>query len=306
MPKVSVVLPSFNSEKYIGEAIDSVLTQSFSDFELIAVDSNSTDRTLDIIQAYQDKRIKIISAPFKCGESTPRNLGYMAAVGEYIVNMDSDDIMYKDRLLKQVNFLDANADVDILGSSFTLFEGERRSKRPQPVSDGEIKAKMLIANGNAMMNPTVMLRRAFIEKNWVYYPPLMVDADHGFWIECIKNGATFANLKDGLLDYRVHQNNMSRAHPQNKTPLRVELLGMYFSDLSCNECGKIAVTMEEGRVLSLYEAYGGIRAIDNALRISVCDFGADIKVLKSVLIHFRRLVADAINASLKGARASLT
>lgn len=302
MPKVSVVIPSYNSEKYLSETIDSVLNQSFNDYELIIVDSNSTDNTVNILQAYQDVRIKIIHTPLKCGNGIPRSLGYMAATGEYIANMDSDDLMREDRLLKQVNFLDANPSVDILGSNFTLLDGDKRSERIQPVSDKDIKANMLFISGNAIMNPTVMLRRKFVTDNNVYYPPLMVDADHAYWVECIKHGATFANLADDLLDYRVHTNNTTRSHAEtlrkNKTPLRINLLGMYFTDLSRNECGQIAALMAEDTTLSLYELYGCIDAVDKALRMSVGGYRVDVNVLKNILSYFRKVAVKSIDAAL--------
>ena len=144
MPTVSVVIPTCNSGPYLAEAVDSVLVQTFNDFELILVDSNSADNTLELIAAYSDPRISLINLPYKCGASIPRNMGFLAATGEFVAIMDSDDRMRPTRLQQQVAFFRQRSEVDIVGSNFTLFQGERQSQRLQPPGYAEIKAKLLI------------------------------------------------------------------------------------------------------------------------------------------------------------------
>ncbi len=108
-------MPVYNREKYIAEAIDSILKQTFQDFELIIVDDGSTDKTPQIIKEYKDKRIRVIQNNKNMGVAVTRNIGYAAAKGMYIAVTDSDDINHKNRLAKQVTILDDNPDVDVVG-----------------------------------------------------------------------------------------------------------------------------------------------------------------------------------------------
>jgi len=162
---------------------------------------------------------------------------------------------------------------------------------------------MLVMNGNAMMNPTAVIRRRFVHEKWLYYPPLLVDADHAFWVNCIANGAVFANLGESLLDYRIHGENTTRQNTslviQGKTPLRKQLLGLYLPDLSGRECTAIAAIMEDKRSLSLYEMYAGVQAIDKSLRTSHCAYGVDVKTLKHVLNYYKQAVLQQIETALK-------
>ena len=118
-PKVSVVMPVYNDERYLAEAIASVLGQTYADFELIIVDDGSTDGSRAIIEEYalRDSRVVPILLPGNLGQSSARNRGIERAGGQYIAAMDGDDICLPDRLRRQVNFLDANPQVGVLGTN---------------------------------------------------------------------------------------------------------------------------------------------------------------------------------------------
>jgi len=117
MPLVTVLMPTYNAEAYLDEAIDSILSQSFSDFEFLIINDGSNDSSLDIIKSYQltDNRIKLISRENE-GLVRTLNQGVMAAKGRYIVRMDADDISISNRLEKLINFMDSHPEVDIAGS----------------------------------------------------------------------------------------------------------------------------------------------------------------------------------------------
>ena len=114
MPRVTVLLPTYQSERYLSDAVDSVLTQSFSDFELLVVDDGSTDRTLDILRGCADPRIRVVQGRRR-GLADALNLGIDDARGEYVARFDADDLMVPNRLARQVEFLDENPGVAVCG-----------------------------------------------------------------------------------------------------------------------------------------------------------------------------------------------
>ena len=112
-PKISVVMPVLNGEKYLAEAIESILNQTFQDFEFIIVDDGSTDQTPEILRSYanKDSRIQIVTNPINRGIGYSRNRGIALSRGEYIANMDADDLCLPERFEKQVRFLDSHPDI---------------------------------------------------------------------------------------------------------------------------------------------------------------------------------------------------
>ncbi len=117
MPTVSVIMSAFNAEAYLREAVDSILAQTFGDFELIVVDDASTDRTLEIVAEYSDPRIRVIRNPSNLGVGGARNRGLRLARGKYIAMHDADDTSVPDRLAQQVTYLDAHPEVGLIGST---------------------------------------------------------------------------------------------------------------------------------------------------------------------------------------------
>src|SRR5262245_27160007 len=116
LPKVSVVMPVYNREKYVGKAIESVLTQTFTNFELLVIDDGSTDRSRAIVQSYVDARIRLFCNDANEGIPKTRNKAIALARGEYIAFVDSDDWVYPERLAKQVAFLDRHGDYVAVGT----------------------------------------------------------------------------------------------------------------------------------------------------------------------------------------------
>lgn len=115
MPKISVVMPAYNAEKYIGEAIESILNQTFKDFEFIIINDGSVDHTKEIIREYNDPRIVLLENDKNRGIVLSLNKGLDAATGKYIARMDADDIALKNRFERQVEYLDEHKDIGVLG-----------------------------------------------------------------------------------------------------------------------------------------------------------------------------------------------
>lgn len=163
-PKVTVFIPVYNRERYIQEAVDSILAQSFPDFELLLIDDGSTDSSVAIMNSYTDPRIRLVRNECNLGIPHTRNRGLQLARGEYIALLDSDDYAYPDRLNKQVAFLDAHPDYAEIGSwSRAMDEQSRPLKKikVQPVSSEEVKAHLLFRcclNNRTIMGRTAILR----------------------------------------------------------------------------------------------------------------------------------------------------
>ena len=118
--KATVLMPVFNGEKHLNEAINSILSQSFQDFEFLIIDDGSTDHSKKIIRSYQDKRIRFIENDRNLQLSRTLNRGIQLAKGEYILRMDADDISFPNRLEKQIQFMDQNLEIIASGSSLKL------------------------------------------------------------------------------------------------------------------------------------------------------------------------------------------
>ena len=110
-PLVTVLLPAYNSEAFVRESLQSILDQTFTDFELIVIDDASTDGTVALVKAFQDSRIRLVQKPHNTGYTDSLNNGIRLARGRYIARMDADDISLPHRFQKQVQFLDAHPDV---------------------------------------------------------------------------------------------------------------------------------------------------------------------------------------------------
>ncbi len=207
MVQLSIIIPTFNAERYIKEAIDSILSQTFQDFEILIIDDGSDDRTLDILKGYNNQRIKILYGPKK-GISAALNLGIDSAKGEYIARMDADDISLPSRFEKQIKFMSKNTDIDICGTSALRFtENGNSYVWSKPENDIDIKTMLLI--DVPMIHPTIMFRKSTLDKyNLKYSEKYNASEDFDMWVRASKF-AKFYNIQEVLLKYREHSNNAS-------------------------------------------------------------------------------------------------
>src|ERR1700693_193106 len=137
VPLISVIMPVYNGERFIRETIDSVLNQTYRNFEFIIVNDGSVDSTRQIISSYDDKRIIPLNLAINQGVSNARNTGTDLARGEFIAFCDADDLYDPGRLQTQLDFLTSNATVDVCGSYFVVFENEQEILVRHPLNDHE-------------------------------------------------------------------------------------------------------------------------------------------------------------------------
>ncbi|MBU3632788.1 glycosyltransferase family A protein [Polynucleobacter sp. AP-Feld-500C-C5] len=201
-PIVSVLMPAYNVEKYIAIAIESILNQSFTNFEFIILDDGSSDSTARIIDSYADRRIRKVFLPQNIGLVNARNTLVTMAEGRFIAFLDADDIAMTDRLETQVQVLEADL-ADICGASyFSLYEemGKKKSSR-QRYSDSDIRALMVITS--PLCNPTVMVK-AEILKKYPYQIGKNYAEDYSLWVKLALEGYRFLNLRQKLIIYRIY------------------------------------------------------------------------------------------------------
>ena len=210
VPRVSVIMAVYNAERYLAEAIESVLAQTFADFEFLIHDDGSSDGSLAMLQDYaaRDDRIVLSSGPNK-GVSATVNQLIESARGEFIARMDADDICRPDRFACQVAYLDDHPDIAVLGAFARFIDehGHPIRDMDHPVSHDEIDTRNL-EGGSALFQPTVMMRRDAVQTVGGYDPSFRNAEDLDLWL---RMGEQFqlANYPAVLLDYRFHFSSMS-------------------------------------------------------------------------------------------------
>jgi glycosyltransferase involved in cell wall biosynthesis len=207
-PKISVILTIYNAEKYLPETIDSLLNQSFRDFELIAVNDKSKDKSLDIIKGYmkKDKRIILINNKKNVGPTTSLNIGLEVARGKYVAISDHDDISLPTRLETEYNFLEKNKDIFLVGSgAININEKGIKLGTFRPITSPKNIEKTLI-NRNCFYHPTIMFRN---EKGIKYRDKIYYAHDRDLYLSLLSKKRKLANLSEPLVKYRIHSKQLS-------------------------------------------------------------------------------------------------
>lgn len=217
-------MPSYNAENYISEAIDSVLKQSFADFEFIIIDDGSTDNTLSIIQSYKDDRIKLIKNKHNYIDSL--NLGITAASGKYIARMDADDIMNVDRLKIQHSILEEEQEITVCSCWMTMFGYNSINGITTKSIFGIIENPLVqFLKKDFVLNPTTMIRRNFITDNSLRYKKKYIYAeDYKWWVEVAKLKGVFYIEPQSLHFYRISEGQASNKYKkiQEKTSVQIK------------------------------------------------------------------------------------
>lgn len=203
VPSVSVLMPVYNAEKYLSEAIDSILSQTFVNFEFVIIDDGSTDLSWRILQqcAEKDARIKLFRNETNRGLVFTLNRGLELCSGTYIARMDADDISLPHRLDVQVNYLEKNATVGIVGSAFFKMTGHYLKCVKVPVMQHDIMTCLMFRN--CISHPTIMIRNELIKKYKLYYPNVVWAEDYAFFVKCLPL-FDIGNIDKALLKYRLH------------------------------------------------------------------------------------------------------
>ncbi len=231
-PKVTVLMPVYNGESYLRATIESILRQTFTDFEFLIIDDGSTDSTVEIVRSFKDQRIRLLRNPERLKLSGALNRGLDEARGEYVARMDGDDISRPDRLEKQVRLMDSFPNIGLCGGWIQKFGMGRKEINQFPEHSESIRAYALFDSPFA--HPTVMLRKSFFDQyklryDGQYYPT----EDYELWSRAL-DLFPCVNIQEILLDYRVHDSSMTRSDWDDMdikaaaiTCRQLNLLGLY-------------------------------------------------------------------------------
>jgi glycosyltransferase involved in cell wall biosynthesis len=212
MPKVSVIISTYNGEAHLQEAIESILQQTYSDFEVIIVNDGSTDATGEILRNFEDARIRILTNERNLGITASQNRAIAAATGEYLALMDHDDISLPHRLQTQVDFLNAHHDIGMLASnSFNINEkNEVLYTASFPTDEVAFKWNTLVL-ACPNIHTTLMIRRSALEEVGGYGSAYKYAGDYELISNLIRTHRV-ANLEEPLVKWRAHDKSTSRTH----------------------------------------------------------------------------------------------
>lgn len=231
-PLVSVVLPVYNGEKYLRDSIESILDQSYSNLELVAINDGSGDGSGAIIKSFKDERIRYFEQDNQ-GVAKTLNRGIMLARGKYIARMDADDVSMPQRLQKQVSFLESHQEYGLLGTWAEIWEESRKTNRclKHPPTDAELRFELIF--DSFFVHSSVMIRKSVLEKAGFYNPDMKGQPeDLELWSRIVKE-CKVANIPEILHVYREVGGSLCRSgapHFQDKViSLCAENLA-YYSD----------------------------------------------------------------------------
>lgn len=217
-PAVSVCMPVYNASRYLRECIDSVLSQTFADFEFLIVDDGSDDDSAAIVESYADPRIRLIR----------REHGYIASLnclldearGRYIARMDADDVMLPDRLRLQFDYMEAHPDVDVLGGAMIVF-GRGGDKQMSVV---ENVSMLEMIDGCMLAHPTVMMRTSTLTAGrFRYREDYAYAEDYALWLDMLRGGCRLRNIPQTVLRYRQSDGQISSVRAEQQQELTAAL-----------------------------------------------------------------------------------
>ena len=208
-PQVSVVIPVWNGERYLKQAIESILAQDFVDFELIVIDDGSTDRSAEIVSAFAHDPRVALHKQANAGVVAARNAGLRLAQAEFVAFLDADDIALPGRLVKQVAYLRAHPETAVIGSNISYFSDDDGVIRTQKFPFGTARVAIALETGNPLAQPSVMLRKALAIDAGGYREAFRFGAeDYDLWLRLAEKHP-LDNLPEVLTLYRIHAGSLT-------------------------------------------------------------------------------------------------
>ncbi len=207
-------MPVYNGEAFVREAVRSILSQTFTDFELLAIDDGSADASAATLESFADPRIRLVRNEANLGLIATLNRGIELAQGDYVLRMDCDDLSLPKRLQRQVEFMDAHPEVGVCGVWYLEF-GDRVRRTTRCARDHDsIRCGTLF--NPVVGHPTVILRRELLLKHGLRYDAEFLHAeDYRLWAEALRY-CRFANIPEVLLHYRLHSGQVTSVHAQQQ------------------------------------------------------------------------------------------
>lgn len=207
-PKITVLMPVYNGEKYLCEAIESILSQTFCDFEFLIIDDGSTDRSVEIIKSYSDSRIRLVHNGGNIRLIATLNKGLDLARGKYVARMDCDDVSMPQRLQKQVGLMESSPGIGVCGTWLRTFGDGEGDIWNYPLDHDAIRSRLIFES--AIVHASVMMRKESIERYHLFYDDSYLNAeDYELWVRCSKF-MRLANIPEVLYLYRMHTRQITK------------------------------------------------------------------------------------------------
>ncbi len=243
-PLISVIMSTYNRQNLVKNAIDSILDQTFSNFEFIIINDNSTDNTIDIIKSYDDKRIILLNNKTNCGCTFNYHKAHHIAKGKYIAHIDDDDISMPQRLEKQLDYMEQNNEIALSGTFIETF-GE--NMRPSWVFyTSPLMLDFVMNLYNPICHSSVIYRKTFFDKYQINYDLTKKCAqDYDLYKQILFNGGKLSNIDEILVCYRMHADRLTDIKETqdiqiyNADKTRIELISRFFPAVRAEEILKL-------------------------------------------------------------------
>lgn len=207
-PMITVLMSVYNGEKYLKEAIDSILAQTFKDFEFLIINDGSTDNSVNIIESYDDPRIKLINNEKNLKLIASLNKGISLARGKYIARMDSDDISMPERFEKEIKFLESNPDYGLVATYYTVIDGMGSEKYKMSYPSSNDLIKLFLSVNCPIVHGSVMGRTELFKENPYGSKEFSAVEDYELWVRMSKR-TKIHNIPEYLFKYRIYGESFS-------------------------------------------------------------------------------------------------
>lgn len=232
---ISLIMSCYNAEKYVAETINSILEQTYTDFEFIIIDDNSIDKTVDIIKGYKDERIRLFINETNKGLTVNLNFALRKAKGNYIARVDSDDVFLLNKLEMQIKYLEKHHEINLLGTNAYIYGTKKIMK--MPTTHSQILGSIILYN--PFIHSSIMVKTETINK-YLYNESFRHSQDYELWSRLVFNEKVF-NINKPLLKYRIHENQVSKKAEASQNHLS--------SIIKSNIIDKILILSEDSKTL---------------------------------------------------------
>ncbi len=215
-PQVSVVMAVYNGERSVRKTIESVLSQTYRDFEFVIINDCSTDGTVDVIQSYPDSRIVISTNTTNIGQTRSLNLGLTHSRGTYIARTDAGDISLPKRFETQVAYLEAHVEVAVVGTGAIRYDPRGRVIDVVHMPDDTIGMQQKSIIMGPLLHISTMMRKGIILQVGGYCPDYDISADFELWSKLLQRGFRLSNIPEVLAGYEVSMDSFGSIHRNNK------------------------------------------------------------------------------------------
>lgn len=250
MSDITLFIPAYNAAAWIRDTLDSVFSQTWSDFDVLVIDDCSTDNTAEIVESFQHPRLTLVRNDRNLGVARTRNVALNRTTTRWLACLDADDIASPYRLMIQMQYLTDHPDVAVLGALGEYFEG-RQGVAAYPVGEDAVTERMPF--DNPMMQNTVVLNVPWLRERGLQYDANMHYAeDYDFWARIHEAGGKIVNLPDVLVRYRFHEQSASRSKREEQEFTATRIRRRLFAHMGCQ------LTDEQWAMLATYQFKGSL------------------------------------------------